>query len=132
MPNIECLSSEDLRDVEALISADTKPVIRDMVIFAYLHLLEDEDVLSKFGEKRIAEISLGIVDRISYELGGCCFYLPKGISSRLSKRDISIVQEFNGRNVYELANKHSVSTIRIYQIIEKHRRSMNSRKKHQS
>jgi len=54
--------------------------------------------------------------RRNYE--GTPIYVPKMLSAKHRKRNLQIVNEFNGHNHAELAQKYGISMMRVYQIIK--------------
>ena len=56
--------------------------------------------------------------------GGSMLYIPKIDHSQLHKRDLQIWQDFTGNNHHELSRKYNLSTVTIYQILAKVRKSL--------
>ena len=71
----------------------------------------DEDLAEQAG--------CAICDRLADNWGGQGITFPKDHRFRLSKRDVEIYEEFNGRNHNELAKKYHVTTRAIYKIIRR-------------
>lgn len=78
-------------------------------------------------KKELAEqAGCAICDRLADNWGGQVITFPKDHRFRLSKRDIEIYKEFNGRNHNELAKRYRVTTRAIYKIIQRVRDRMDS------
>lgn len=122
MADLAHISAGVLAPLETLLPENLHPTLREISISLYLHLVEDKDLAENLGLERLADLAAGGVDRISLDVGGSHFYLPKGISYRLSPRDCEIVAAHNGRNKSELARKYGLSEVRIDQILAKHRK----------
>lgn len=97
------------------------PTHREMAEEMYLHLAEDEEAVAALGLDRLAELVVGQVDRVAQKIGGCGFYMPKGIGARLSARDREIAAAWRGNNGHLLARQWKVSEMRIGQILKKWR-----------
>ena len=97
------------------------PTHREMAEEMFLHLAEDEEAVSALGLERLAELVVGQVDRVAQKIGGCGFYMPRGIGIRLSARDREIAAAWRGNNGHILARQHKVSEMRIAQILKKWR-----------
>jgi Mor family transcriptional regulator len=77
-----------------------------------------------------AEIGLEAAERLREEWGGHQIYFQKGASFEISKRDMQVWEEFNGRNYWQLAEKYGLTEMRIRQVIAKVR--ANEAKRRQS
>ncbi|SUA57999.1 Mor transcription activator family protein [Oligella urethralis] len=79
-----------------------------------------EAQLKKFEISDVQAESVGIhvSNKIAEDLGGQLLYIPKGVSLRLSLRDLQIYKEYNGKNHAELSKKHGLSVQHIYKIIK--------------
>lgn len=108
------------------------PTHREMTEEMYLHLAEDERAVQAIGLEYLAWLVIGMVDRIALKLGGCYFYMPKGIGVQLSARDREIVAAWRGNNGHVLAKKYKVSEMRISQILKKARLEKSVRKQDKS
>lgn len=97
--------------------------LREVSASLFLHLAEDEELLALLGLPRLAELAVGQMDRLSLDLGGASFYLPKGIGCKLSARDREIGERYNGRNKHQLAREYKVSDMRIDQIYKRWRQA---------
>jgi len=116
-----------LADLLALLDAglpdDLNETLREVVASLFLHLAEDGDMVAAIGLPRLAEIAIGQMDRLSLDIGGSSFYLPKGIGCKLSARDRDIGERYNGRNKHQLAREYGVSDMRIDQIYKRWRQA---------
>lgn len=116
-----------LADLLALLDAglpdDLNETLREVVAALFLHLAEDGDMVAAIGLPRLAEIAIGQMDRLSLDIGGSSFYLPKGIGCKLSARDRDIGERYNGRNKHQLAREYGVSDMRIDQIYKRWRQA---------
>lgn len=91
--------------------------LREIATCLFLELLDADGLAQLLGVPRLAQLALDQTERLSFDLGGESFYMHRGVRYRLSLRDRQIVDEFNGRNQHQLARKHGLSVMRIYQII---------------
>jgi Mor family transcriptional regulator len=66
--------------------------------------------------------SLELVVAISKQIGGIQVYLPRGQALEFLVRDMKIWQDFDGRNVQELANRYHVTFKTVYKAIRRMRR----------
>lgn len=116
-----------LADLLALLDAglpdDLNATLHEVVAALFLHLVEDAELAETLGLPRLAEIAIGQMDRLSFDLGGASFYLPKGIGCKLSARDREIGERYNGRNKHLLAREFGVSDMRIDQIYKRWRQA---------
>lgn len=128
MPDLFAAGAGLLAPLNAAMPGDLHPTLREIIEESYLHLVEDEEAVAKLGLDRLAEIAVGQTDRVATKLGGCQFYLPRGIGAKLSARDRQIASEWRGNNGHSLARKHGVSEMRISQILKKFRAEELSRK----
>jgi len=110
-----------LAPLNAQLPAGMHPTHRAMAEEMYLHLAEDEQAVQEIGLDRLAELVVGQVDRVAQEIGGCYFYMPKGVGIALSARDREIAAEWRGNNGHVLARKYHLSEMRIGQIMKKWR-----------
>ncbi len=74
--------------------------------------------LENIDKERAAQLGREVSDRMAAHWGGQNVYFPMGWSHKLSKRDETIYQEFNGINHSELARKYGVSLQWIYKIVK--------------
>ncbi len=56
---------------------------------------------------------------IAKRWGGQNVYIPKNLAELITERDYKVYQEFNGRNIKELARKFNLSEQWIYSIISR-------------
>lgn len=68
------------------------------------------------------DMAEALVLELSHHFGGVQFYIPRGRAIKTHMKHIQIWNEFNGRNINELAIKHDLTTKQIYQIVAKQRR----------
>ena len=123
MPDLAHASAALLSVLEAVVPDGLHPTLREMAEEMFLHLVEDEEAVTALAHARLAELVVGQIDRVADRLGGCSFYLPKGIGGKLSARDRLIVEAFNGRNKHQLAIAYGVSEVRIDQILKRARQA---------
>lgn len=121
MPDLFHADVETLAALNDELPTAMHPTHREMAEEMYLHLIEDAEALAHFGRARLAELVAGQVDRVAQKVGGCHFYMPKGISARLSPRDMEIVKAHRGNNGHLLARQHGISEMRVAQILKKYR-----------
>jgi Mor family transcriptional regulator len=76
----------------------------------------------KIDEETAEDLAREYAHEIAIHMGGQFVYVPRDIAFTLSVRDRAIYAEFNGANHDALARKHSVSVVRIYQILSRARR----------
>lgn len=69
-------------------------------------------------EEEAISISTDVTNAVISNWAGQQIYVPFNLRVQLSKRDISIYHEFNGRNHADLAKKYNLSVARIYRIID--------------
>lgn len=106
-----------LAPLEGLFDEAYPERLREIATCLFLELLDAEGLVQLLGVPRLAQLALDQTERLSFDLGGESFYMHRGTRYRLSLRDREIVAEFNGRNQHQLARKHGLSVMRIYQII---------------
>ena len=120
MPDL--FDAGDLLDpLNAQLHDGMHPTHREMAEEMYLHVAEDDEVVGALGLDRLAELVVGQVDRVAQKIGGCGFYMPRGIGARLSARDREIAAAWRGNNGHILARQYKVSEMRIGQILKKWR-----------
>jgi len=113
----------DLAPLHAALPASLHATLTEMAEHMYTRLAEDTEALQLLGAQRLAEIVIGQIDRVALALGGCQFYLPRGISCKLSARDKEIYAQYKGHNKRALARKYKLTDMRIDQIINAARRA---------
>lgn len=121
MPDLFDAGAEILGALNAELPASMHPTHREMAEEMYLHLVEDAEVVASLGLEHLAELVVGQVDRVAQRIGGCHFYMPKGVSAKLSPRDMEIVKAHRGNNGHQLARLHGISEMRVAQILKKYR-----------
>ncbi len=116
-----------MSDLLAMLEADLpdglNETLREVVGCLFLHLAEDDELVDNLGIKRLVELAIGQMDRLSQDIGGATFYLPKGIGCKLSARDLIIGERYTGRNKHQLAREYGVSDMRIDQIYKRWRQA---------
>lgn len=110
-----------LAPLNAQLPSGMHPTHCEMAQEMYLHLAEDEQAVQALGLDRLAELAVGQVDRVALVIGGCYFYMPKGVGIALSARDREIAAAWRGNNGHVLARKYDLSEMRIGQIMKKWR-----------
>ena len=78
--------------------------------------------LAAHGITQAGELAAACVGRLAKALGGCQFYLPRGVALERHLRDLAIRQEHDGtvdgpRGVATLARKHDLSELTVYRIL---------------
>lgn len=63
-----------------------------------------------------------VADMLAEDWGGCSVYVPKDLARRFRRRDTSILRNFTGANIEELARRYGLTPQRIYAIIKAERR----------
>lgn len=79
--------------------------------------LEQEFLKDGIDQDEANHKAITIAEKMRQHWKGQALYIPSGTSAKTRNRDQQIVAEFNGRNHAELAQKHSLSTMRIRQIL---------------
>lgn len=67
-------------------------------------------------------LPMALLLNVCKEMGGIQVYLPRGRSLLKQIEDLQIWDQFNGRNVKELALRYKKSEATIYQVIAAHRK----------
>lgn len=76
--------------------------------------------------KKIAdEIGLENFLKLVYTLGGLRLYVPKLETVTAKARDRLILQEFDGGNYNELAQKYAITEVWVRQVVNRRRQSKN-------
>lgn len=58
----------------------------------------------------------------AHYMGGRAYYIPTGDHLKAALRDRAIWDEFNGRNIDQLARKHGLSVPQIYAVVAEQRK----------
>ena len=58
----------------------------------------------------------------AHYMGGRAYYIPTGDHLKAALRDRAIWDEFNGRNIDQLARKHGLSVPQIYSVVAEQRK----------
>jgi len=67
--------------------------------------------------KRANDLGNAIAVKMANLWGGQMIYFPKGAWVELSRRDLEIYREFNGKNRDEVMKKYGISRTRLYEIV---------------
>jgi Mor family transcriptional regulator len=82
----------------------------------------------KIDKEKANQITLELYQLIQTLFGGTQVYIPKERKKSSLIRATKIVEEFNGRNITELARKYGFSTTHIYRILRDSRENKNTKK----
>ncbi|WP_429076507.1 Mor transcription activator family protein [Aeromonas veronii] len=63
----------------------------------------------------------------AHYMGGRAYYIPTGEHLKAALRDRAIWDEFNGRNIDQLARKHGLSVPQTYAVVAEQRQLMRKR-----
>ncbi|MBS1186710.1 MAG: rdgB [Burkholderiaceae bacterium] len=85
--------------------------LADKVSVALVELIELDKPLAE-------HVGLEVANRMATHWGGQLVYFPIGTAMKLSARDVSIWNDFNGNNHSDLARKYGVSLQWIYKIVK--------------
>jgi Mor family transcriptional regulator len=94
---------------------------------AILRVLEASLLRAGVDAPRAFSLAAGQVADLAAYRGGRMLYLPQGRRLRTALRDAAIWREFNGKNVEELAEKHRLTSITVYEILRE-QRALNTRR----
>jgi len=83
--------------------------------------LEQEFIKEGIGASDASQKAISIAEKVRQHWKGQSLYIPSGATAKARKRDQQIIADFNGRNHAELAQEHGLSTMRIRQILWRHR-----------
>ena len=64
-------------------------------------------------------IAVTAMEAVRISWSGRTIYFPRNTPKRLAQRDALIATEFNGRNWSQLARKHSLTEVRVRQIMKR-------------
>ena len=83
-----------------------------------------KDELAARGIAQAGELAAACVGRLAKALGGCQFYLPRGVALERHLRDLAIRQEHDGtvdgpRGVAALARKYDLSELHIWRLLSR-------------
>lgn len=78
-------------------------------------VLRDHNIADDVADQAAAAVA----DHLSLQWGGSTVSFPKDHRYRLSKRDLKILGEFNGRNHYALAQRYDLSENAIYKLLKR-------------
>ncbi len=93
-------------------------------LFQYTSDIAQSQGLCDEAADRLADL---LVERVAEEWGGLPIYIGKGTYMKLSRRDLGIYREFNGKNHQELAHRYGVSKVWVYAIIRRVKRELGDR-----
>lgn len=88
------------------------------LLFQVLSILKRE--LQKAGMDE--DVALNQLDALCDGIGGAYIYFPRGDLLKAEIKAYRVWNDYNGRNVLELAKKYKLTTPRIYQILAKMRK----------
>lgn len=108
---LETTTAAELAPLEALFDDRYPERLRELATCLYLELKSQDP------EAPPHQLALALTEAVSSQLGGANFYMHKGVSYRLSKRDRQIMAEYNGNNAHLLARKHNLTDMRVKQIV---------------
>jgi Mor family transcriptional regulator len=111
------LTVEQIAPLEALFDEGYPERLREMALYLYLELVEDDDLVAAHGAQRLAQLALDQTERLCQELGGESFYMHRAVRYKLSRRDRQIIKEHRGNNTHLLARKYGLTEMRIRQIV---------------
>jgi len=82
--------------------------------------------LAAHGIAQPGELAAACVGRLARSLGGCQFYLPRGVALERHLRDLAIRQEHDGTHdgangILSLAKRHNLSELTVYRILARGR-----------
>lgn len=79
------------------------------------HVLQEHGVLGEVAE----QAGSAVADHLSVAWAGATVCFPKDHRYKLTKRDLQILSEFNGRNHHALALKYSLTENAIYKLLKR-------------
>lgn len=63
-------------------------------------------------------VALATAERLIESFGGQSIYVPKATITLVSRRNLKLYEEFDGKNAITLAHKYGLTVQRVYQIIK--------------
>jgi len=87
----------------------------DDVVEQAKSVLSDHGVADDVAE----QAATALAEHLAEHWGGQLINMPKNFLYKLAQRDRVIYDEFNGRNIAELARKYNMSARGIYKVIER-------------
>lgn len=72
---------------------------------------------AKLPTEQAEQIAYDLAQSMTAHWGGSVLYIPKTNPDKLRARNLAIWGDFTGNNHHQLAQKHNLSTITIYQIL---------------
>lgn len=118
MPELERLTTDELRPLDRTLPESYPERLRDMSLSLYCQLLDDmppgDDPAKRYS---LARLAYRLTERLSTDLGGSGFYMHKGHLHRLSERDKKMCSKFRGNNIPQLAKEYNLSDTRVRQIL---------------
>ncbi|WP_186265046.1 Mor transcription activator family protein [Burkholderia gladioli] len=112
------LTQQDIEPLERLLDADYPERLREIAVNLYAELLERDELVASLGQVGLAELAIAQTERLSTNVGGHNFYMPKGVSFRLTPRNRQMCAEFRGNNYEDLARRYHLSVMRVRQIVD--------------
>ena len=88
-------------------------------LFEFIKINIIRELCSKVSITEAEAIANSTILKLSHDLGGNEFYIPKSLAEQEKRK--KIYNEFNGRNTSELARKYNLSERRIESIIAEER-----------
>lgn len=100
------------------------PEILEMIVLAVARRLE------KNGLARAASLDIAFqaAEEVRFQIGGTKIYIPKGDHIESDELALSIVNEFKGNNIADLARQHNITEQWIYQILKRNREAQTKSK----
>jgi Mor family transcriptional regulator len=74
--------------------------------------------LETLSDETLALMAVNLVHQLASSFGGGALYIPMGMKFFKGNKNALIASEFNGANIRQLARKHSISDMRVRQIIQ--------------
>lgn len=113
------ITLQDLAPLEAMFDPAYPQTLREIATSTFMHLLEVSQVMPDDPMRGpcLAELALGITNRLSNDHGGCNLYLPKAVSFYLSPRNRKMCAEFRG-DYKALARKYKLTEQQVRNIVD--------------
>ncbi len=103
--------------VNACFVGDAPEIWRDMAELNFV-ALRSVSIFDPLSDEALAAMSVNLVHQLVESFGGTQPYIPSGTKYHQAVKAAQIVKEFDGRNTRQLAVKHKLSEVRVYQIIK--------------
>lgn len=72
-------------------------------------------------DEKAAELAIGVASYMTHAYGGEMIYIPLGRRAKAEDRWRAIFDEYNGKNVRELALKHGMTIPSVYRVLNEER-----------